>query len=638
MIEYAIAAEFDNTQGTCIVGSQPKLEFKAADHLLADYLIPDGMHRVERDVFTFRSVMAVNTAGLKEEIDQFNELKPSANLYVYKSSDRHLFDEADLPKNEFFGFSLELVEMKFMKLCYRKDGAGKAKYFMLQGKLEIRKLSDKKYSIRAEDEVIYVLEFQHKSHGVLMCSLTWVLTQNCLLKRLLGIESDNLLLKAGWFLCCCSNQKSPEVERGTLFRSIAIFSSKIQLLTPFFSLLNSALDNFIAFPPKPQWRDYEHLALEKILNDLVNLTNEFVAPQDQALLNLNNSLISSGSASFKLGLRIGPNEYQPVAYYPRLYSSSLRTTLDILGVNTMVLYRAILQEKNIAFYAEKLKVQLITAVVNSMSQLLLPLNVVHKICPFEHIQSLNIVKGIKGFLAGFSNPIVKSPKSLNWDLLVDLNSGLILNQQLKQETCKSSNDKTFIEVLLVKIKQQGLEDEEIEQIFQEYTRLNIAMLLNKGAVLGSGEEDEDVMEAIFSQSNAFKETEFFAYIDIFHKNEREEFKEVFNQRYLGVYQAYKVLSEGDKTEDIEIMMSLDALLKNLTQKEAVEFLLEKLVRKTGGVECLLIGMYSADHGVKEATRKLLALLQGFELWNGLLGELSLFNTLVIGQMNDELGN
>jgi hypothetical protein len=60
MVDYVLASEFDNRLGTYIKDTYPKDFERSCDMLLADYMIPDGMHRNENDRLIFNSMIPVN--------------------------------------------------------------------------------------------------------------------------------------------------------------------------------------------------------------------------------------------------------------------------------------------------------------------------------------------------------------------------------------------------------------------------------------------------------------------------------------------------------------------------------------------------------------------------------------------------
>lgn len=72
MVEYIIASEFDNKLGTYIKQTHPEEFDHSCDLILADYMIPDGMHRQEKDMLIFRSILPIKQSSIESEIEALN--------------------------------------------------------------------------------------------------------------------------------------------------------------------------------------------------------------------------------------------------------------------------------------------------------------------------------------------------------------------------------------------------------------------------------------------------------------------------------------------------------------------------------------------------------------------------------------
>lgn len=114
-----------------------------------------------------------------------------------------------------------------------------------------------------------------------------------------------------------------------------------------------------------------------------------------------------------------------------LMSGSIASLIEILKLKIMHVFRALLEERSVVFYGEKLKVQKICELVASCQVLMQPLNLINKIHPLEHIQSLRIFRNSSGWVMGFTNPLVKNQKTLGWHILVDINQGKVFDKEMK---------------------------------------------------------------------------------------------------------------------------------------------------------------------------------------------------------------
>lgn len=631
MIESVFAAEFDNSVGACLVGAFPPKCSDVVDRLLADYMIPDGMHSSERESYMFRGLVALDAQKVDLEIARFNQKSVQANLYLLRNNQKVMLEGVQLSESAPFGFVIDIMERKFLRFAYSSKGSLRYKNFLFRHEhMDVRQLSDRLYTLRAEDDSLYMIEFREKEDAAAVGGFLKLLSENLFYKKVLNVLDESTILQSGWFYTSCLNKKDTTVDRGSIYRAISIFSSKIHLFELMKQPLAACMEYFCGLPPKKDWQAEDHKNLEKRMGALVELCNALVAPEEQPALAIDPSRMVNPLQTVEIQVRQGL-AFQKAAVSPAIYNAHAKLLVDALGVNVMVLYRAILSEQKIVFLGEKQKIEKICSLVSATLCLVSPLNIVTKVFPFEHVQSLDVLPHIKGFIAGFTNPIVRSRKALDWGILVDLSNGTIYEPSLRAASVQNDNDRAFIEIVIKKIKEDCLESADVDRMFFDYTRANIELVLNRSNTIRLDSEDEATLQTIFRISDAFKATKFFDILDMNLKNEREEFQSVYSRKYLVVYQAFKFLTEQEKCEDMDLLVCLDSLNSNLVDGYKIDFFLKKVLERAGSLDCMSIGLISDDPNVRLMNKRLIDLLEGSRLWREYSSADTLFHTLLIAQ-------
>lgn len=748
MVEYVIASEFDNKLGTYIKETHPQQFDHSCDLILADYMIPDGMHRNEKDMLVFKSILPVKESLISQEIEELNSSSMYVNLYQVIGNNKEVYDDAEaiepnselfdpkltnfrnfgntvhegqhpgqsghsngsnynavaqhlqgmdykqvlahLDKNQYSGvwqnnsmrFKFQIIKMKFLMMSYMFEGKVKEKYIILHDNIHCKKIEGTVYSLRAEDDAIYLIEFQDKETAEKVCEMINLLQENQRLRKAMDFTTQEgkepVFLKRGWFFCMVSNRKDSSIERGSLYRSVAIFSSKINIFEPFKELLEDGLRRYSELPAAGAWNDTHTSILQHILSDIFKQSQEILEFNSFRTLTISNNFNYTNKEFKRVVKTRTPAGIQSRPVRLNLMNGSIPSLISFLKVNIMHLYRALFEERSIVFYGEKAKAQRLCEIVTSCLILLKPLNLIDKIHPVEHIQSLRLFKNRRGWIVGFTNPIVKNRKSLQWDLMIDVNSGKIYNPEMKTQTKDHllPNDKVFGKKLLEKIMNDNLSEDDITNLFQQYTKNNIEMMLNRTNKLDYDQENDETINKIFQQSDNFKKTSFFTFIDLYYKNERESFRQVFGSSYLPIFQAYNYLTEAQKHDGIELLIAYSTISgafniqenDNSTSKTGsimyggggirdstliqmskggdteelkiikdlrISFFLSLVKQRTGNLDCLILGLMSDEKEVYEANGKMIGCIDRHAAWLKYLSGTSLFKVLLI---NDAVGH
>jgi hypothetical protein len=144
----------------------------------------------------------------------------------------------------------------------------------------------------------------------------------------------------------------------------------------------------------------------------------------------------------------------------------------------MLIFRAILREENIVILAEKMKCMNLITFCCACQNLVRPINIINKIYPFEHIQSLGLFNNIKGYVIGITNPIVNNERVVPWDLLINLNKGTVTGKGGLEKTKEEvlGQDLTFINEILSSIKNNKINEAQLRKYFYQYTKNNLGKI------------------------------------------------------------------------------------------------------------------------------------------------------------------
>ena len=113
MVDFILAAEFDNKLGTYIRSTYPKDFDHSCDQILADYMIPDGTHRIFKDYLVFRSVIPVKSSTLNDMTHKLNIQTLKTKLFIYKDDSRDLFDSVQTTSQDSYPFVFTMLNLKF---------------------------------------------------------------------------------------------------------------------------------------------------------------------------------------------------------------------------------------------------------------------------------------------------------------------------------------------------------------------------------------------------------------------------------------------------------------------------------------------------------------------------------------------
>lgn len=80
-------------------------------------------------------------------------------------------------------FKFQIIKMKFLMMSYMFEGKVKEKYIILHDNIHCKKIEGTVYSLRAEDDAIYLIEFQDKETAEKVCEMINLLQENQRLRK-----------------------------------------------------------------------------------------------------------------------------------------------------------------------------------------------------------------------------------------------------------------------------------------------------------------------------------------------------------------------------------------------------------------------------------------------------------------------
>lgn len=657
MVEYVIASEFDNQFGTCIRQTYPKEFIDTSQNVLIDYMMPDGMHRNKRDQLYFRSFLPVPTESMDLEIDALNVAVGKVNFYELIGNQKQLFDEIEdslpktqdlikgspIPPKQMF-FEISVSNKKFIKLIYSKAEQTKEKFLIIHESINFKKVDGKIYSMQSEDETIYVFEFENDEQGSLFAHTIHLLEYNLKIAKKLSLD-NSMFYKHGWFMCVAYNRKEDRDDRGSLYRSITIFSSKLNYFERFIEIVDEGCQQFSELPPHNFWKEPQVLTSEGIVKSVFYQVNSLIQDADSSRFKIVDDLVLDfGDSNFSGTPLVSEDPTgkisksqedlqlpKTISFKPAPMKGTISALIKLFRENILHIYRALLQEQRIVVFGEKITTAQICQVVYGCMALVRPLNICDKVYPIEHIQSISLFDDMDSYVLGFSNPMIKNQSYYKWDMLIDIKEKKVYGGD--GEVLTKSNlgylDKKLASSLVTKLMQETFYEVDLARIFGEFTKQNIELFLNRGGKINPENEQPETLRYLSEQSDIFKRTTFYTAIDLYYKNERERFKEVFGGDYLQVYQSFKYLSENEDYDDLELMMSYSSLKDGLSIPQQISFFLARLQSRVGSLDSITAGFMCGEIETRLAAAELVCSIEKNPCWQAYMNEASLFKVLLV---------
>ena len=564
MIDYVIYSEFDNNEGSVVKIEYPN-KTGISETILSSYMIPEGAHNIRSDTFCF----IVNKGQNNKKDNLFTEIKKTVKEFSEKRTTKYynfvhsqIYQESIIDKGfpikKIYNLNTQSKSWETLKTTeeYFKQNKNiyvkiwqddKEKIFKfliyilkeLNNKktkedvifeipihvdIQFQKLKDNFVCVYTLDSRGIGFEFKNNEDAAIINSLfedkknikeIYCETEekycNDLVKNTSSIINNTN--KDIYFLCSLQTKVDKSIQRGAVYKSIAVGTTKLINLESFYSLSIYLLGKAFSV------HDLKKTGKEK--NEIMRTIIEEAFKSFNALkfhFGVDISRYERGVYSFLVGsqkfilpttpsyetIKVSQNETIKVDLSltnneEKIFQGNLLELILIFREFTMTIYDGILNDQKIIFVGgpttscSKLS-RLVFSTLNMVGPL--AFGFIKRLHPYKNLYDLEFLKS-KNCIYAVTNPIFKS-KSQDWDILCEVETGKIAispDYERKSNQINKESDKMFISELLYKIEHDHLSEFEVEQYFNLYTSHIIKIVNNEYF-----NEDESLNNEINKQS------------------------------------------------------------------------------------------------------------------------------------------
>jgi hypothetical protein len=316
-----------------------------------------------------------------------------------------------------------------------------------------------------------------------------------------------------YFLCSLQTRLDKTIQRGAIYKSIAVGTTRLINLESFYSLSIYLLGKAFYV------HDLKKTGKEKIEKMRIIIEEAFKSFNSLKFhFGVDISRYERGVYSFLVGsqkfilpttpsyetIKVSQNETIKVDLSltnneEKIFQGNLLELILIFREFTMTIYDGILNDQKIIFVGgpttscSKLS-RLVFSTLNMVGPL--AFGFIKRLHPYKNLYDLEFLKS-NNCIYAVTNPIFKS-KSQDWDILCEVETGKIAispKYERKSNQINKESDKMFISELLYKIEHDHLSEFEVEQYFNLYTSHIIKIVNNEYF-----NEDESLNNEINKQS------------------------------------------------------------------------------------------------------------------------------------------
>ena len=548
MIDYVIYSEFDNNEGSVVKIEYPN-KTGISETILSSYMIPEGAHNIRSDTFCF----IVNKGPNNKKENLFSEIKKTINEFTkiktikyYNFTNSPIYQEKIIDKGfpikKIYNFnnqsksweSLKTTEEYFKQnknifVKIWQDPKEKIFKFIIYILKEINNKKNKEESIfeipvhvdiqfqKLKDNFVCVYTLDSRGIGFEFKNNEYTLIINSLFedkKNLKEIYCEteenhcNELIKNTssiinntnkdiYFLCSLQTRVDKSNQRGAVYKSIAVGTTKLINLDSFNSLSKYLLrEAFKVHEIKKSGKEKIEI-MRKIIDDAFKSFNSL-----KFHFGVDVSRYERGVYSFLVGsqkfilpttpsyetIKVSPSEKIDVDLSltnneEKIFQGNLIELILTFREFTMTIYDGILNDQRIIFVGgpttscSKLS-RLIFSTINMVGPL--AFGFIKRLHPYKNLYDLEFLK-TKNCIYAVTNPIFKS-KTKDWDILCEVDTGKVAisaEYERKSNQINKESDKMFIQELLYKIEHDYLSEYEVEQYFNLYTSHLIKIVNNE---------------------------------------------------------------------------------------------------------------------------------------------------------------
>ena len=554
MIDYIIYSEFDNNEGSLV-----KIEYPTktgiSETILSSYMIPEGAHNIRSDTFCFIVNKPSNPkkenlfSEIKKAVNEFNKIKTikyfdfsKCDIYLEKIKDKGfaLNKIYNLNKQNKSWESLKTTEEYFkqnknifIKIWQdEKEKIFKFLIYIIKDPLNTNKNKEKEdiifeipihadiqYQKLKENFVcVYTLdskgigfEFKHVEDSQIISSL-FDYSKNKKNIKLIYCNTEethcNELIKNSssiinstnrdiYFLCSLLTKVDKSNQRGAVYKSIAIGTTKLVNLESFNSLSKYLLkEAFRIHDLKKNPKEKIELMRKTIEESYKSFNSlKFHFGTDISRYERGVFAYLGGSQKFVLptttryeSIKVSNNEKIDIDLSltnneEKIFQGNLIELIMIFREFTMIIYDGILNDQKIIFVGgPNTSCSKLSRLVFSTLGMVGPLafGFIKRLHPYRNLYDLDFLK-IKNCIYAVTNPIFKT-KTKDWDILCEVETGKIaISQEYEKKSAQinKESDKMFINGIIYKIEHDHISEYEVEQYFNLYTAHLIKIVNNE---------------------------------------------------------------------------------------------------------------------------------------------------------------
>ena len=551
MIDYVIYSEFDNNEGSVVKIEYPN-KTGISETVLSSYMIPEGAHNIRSDTFCF--IVNKPTNNKKENL--FSEIKKAVNQFTKSRTIKYynfihspIYQEKLLDK----GFpikkiynlntqsksweSLKTTEDYFkqnkniyVKICQdEKEKIFKFLIYLLKDSnsnkkikenidiifeipihidIQFQKLKDNFVCVYTLNSQGIGFEFKNNDDASILNSLfedkknikeIYCETEENYCNELIKNSSSiiNNTNKDIYFLCSLQTKVDKSNQRGAVYKSIAVGTTKLINLESFYSLSKYLLEEAFKVHEIKKSSKEKIDTMKKIIEDAFKSFNSlkfhfgvdvsryergvysFLVGSQKFILPTTPSIETikvSSNKKIDIDLSLTNNE-------EKVFQGNLIELILIFREFTMTIYDGILNDQRIIFVGgpntscSKLS-RLIFSTLNMVGPL--AFGFIKRLHPYKNLYDLEFLKS-RNCIYAVTNPIFKS-KSKDWDILCEVETGKIAistEYEKKSNQINKESDKMFIQEIIYKIEHDHISEFEVEQYFNLYTAHLIKIVNNE---------------------------------------------------------------------------------------------------------------------------------------------------------------
>ena len=548
MIDYVIYSEFDNNEGSVVKIEYPN-KTGISETILSSYMIPEGAHNIRSDTFCFIVNKGINNkkdnlfSEIKKTINEFTKIKTIKyysfiNSPIYKEK---IIGQGFLLK-KIYNFNtktkswenLKTIEEYFKqnKNIYVKiwqDEKEKIFKFIIYILKEINNKKNKEDIIfeipihidiqfqKLKDNFVCVYTLDSKGIGFEFKNNEDTLVINSLFEDKKNIKEIyceteekhcNELIKNSssiinntnqdiYFLCSLQTRVDKSNQRGAVYKSIAVGTTKLINLESFNSLCKYLLrEAFKVHEIKKSGKEKIEI-MKKVIEDACKSFNSLKFHFGVDVSRYERGVFSFlvGSQKFILpttpsyeAIKVSSNEKIEIDLSltnneEKIFQGSLIELIKIFKEFTMTIYDGILNDQKIIFVGgPTTSCSKLSRLIFSTLSMVGPLafGFIKRLHPYKNLYDLDFLKS-KNCIYAVTNPIFKTKKN-DWDILCEVETGKVAisaDYEKKSNQINKESDKMFIQELIYKIDHDHLSEFEVEQYFNLYTSHLIKIVNNE---------------------------------------------------------------------------------------------------------------------------------------------------------------